>query len=259
VAFVVPPRPRNAEQGAPEAEEEDGGVQMRDDDERRDGGPRHARRGREHERGRRDGHRDKHGRGRGHGYGFDGPEPPPPTRGVKELVATPILLGGDYAPPPPPAPEPTLGLELVQGSDARNFSNVTATIKLTNHDKTLRRIYFRRELVSFQVTGPDGTVTCDPQPDERAPDRMAYTALNAGGSINVTSRLAELCPGDAFQRPGLYVIEAQLDAFATGSEHGFDAFVGKLVSSRTVVVRVRTGTLPFPGQRVVETVRVGAP
>jgi hypothetical protein len=255
VAFVVPPHPRDAERGASEAEEDESDVQMRDDGERRDRGPRHARRGREHERGRRDGPRD----GRGRGPRFDGPEPPPPTSGVKELVATPLLLGGDYAPPPPPAPEPTLGLDLVQGSDARNFSNVTATIKLTNHDKTLRRIYFRRELVSFQVTGPDGTVTCDPQPDERAPDRMAYTALNAGGSINVTSRLAELCPGDAFQRPGLYVIEAQLDAFATGSEHGFDAFVGKLVSSRTVVVRVRTGTLPFPGQRVVETVRVGAP
>jgi hypothetical protein len=178
---------------------------------------------------------------------------------VKELVATPLVLGGDYAPPPPAVPPPTLAFELVLGSDARSFSSATATVKLTNHDKTLRRIYFRRELVSFRVTGPDGTVTCDPQPDERAPDRLAYTALNPGGSITVTSRLAELCPGDSFQRPGLYVVEAQLDAFATGAEFGFDAFVGKLVSPRAVVVRIRTGTLPFPGERVVEAVRVGAP
>lgn len=184
---------------------------------------------------------------------------PEPTSGVKELVATPLVLGGDYAPPPPAVPPPTLGLELVQGSDAGSFSTATAAIKLTNHDKVLRRIYFRRELVSFQVTGPDGTVTCDPQPDERAPDRLAYTALSPGGSITVTSRLAELCPGDSFQRPGLYVIEAQLDAFADGKEHGFEAFVGKLVSPRTVVVRIRSGTLPYPGPRVVEQVRVGAP
>jgi hypothetical protein len=184
---------------------------------------------------------------------------PEPTHGVKELVATPVVLGADYAPPAPEVPAPTLAIDLVLGSDAASFATATATLKLTNHDKTLRRVYFRRELVSFQVTGPDGTVTCDPQPDERAPDRLAYTALNAGGSITVTSRLAELCPGDSFQRPGLYVVEAQLDAFANGKEHGFDAFVGKLVSPRAVVVRIRSGTLPFPGPRLVERVRVGAP
>jgi hypothetical protein len=245
VAFVVPPPPPELDGGV--VEEGENGVEMHDDAEPRDGGtrPEHPKPG--HERGH---HR--------HGPS-DAPAAPAPTSGVKELVATPLVLGGDYAPPPPPVPPPTLGLELVLGSDARNFSSATATVKLTNHDKTLRRIYFRRELVSFQVTGPDGTVTCDPQPDERAPDRLAFTALNAGGSITVTSRLAELCPGDSFQRPGLYVIEAQLDAFASGAEHGFEAFVGKLVSSRTVVVRIRTGALPFPGPRVLETVRVGAP
>lgn len=231
VAVVVPPPPPEADAGAPEPAQEDGGVETHDE-------------------------------AQGHALEREdapsGPEPSP-LHGMKELVATPLVLGGDYAPPPPAVPPPTLGLDLVQGSDAASFSSATASIKLTNHDTVLRRIYFRREFVSFQVTGPDGTVTCDPQPDERAPDRLSYTALGAGGSITVTSRLAELCPGDAFQRPGLYVIEAQLDGFADGKEHGFDAFVGKLVASRTVVVRIRSGSLPFPGPRLVESVRVGAP
>jgi hypothetical protein len=230
VAVVAPPKAPEVDAGAPEAEQEDDGIQMHD------GGLEDA----------------------PHHEESEAPEAPA-TQGVKELVATPLVLGSDYAPPPPATPPPTLALELVAGSDASSFSTVTATLKLVNHDKVLRRIYFRRELVSFQVTGPDGTITCDPQPDERAPDRLAYTALNAGGSINVTSRLAELCPGDSFQRPGLYVLEAQLDAFADGKEHGFEAFVGKLVSLRTVVVRVRSGTLPYPGPRLVEQVRVGAP
>jgi len=181
-----------------------------------------------------------------------------PVRGVKELVATPVELGSDYAPPPPEKHD-SLELELVQGSDALARPNVTVTFKLTNHEKIARRIYVRRELVSFQVTGPDGTTTCDPQPDERAPDRQAYTLLNANGSISLTSRLAELCPDDTFLRPGLYVVEGQLDAFAPGTEHGFDAFVGKLASSHAVVVRVRSGPLPFPGPRVIEWVRVGTP
>jgi hypothetical protein len=288
VAVVIPPRPSDVDAGGPKAEEADGGIEMHDDE-----APGEAERGRgergrgehgrgdhgkgEHgrgergrgERGRGDhgkgehGHGDhdhaEHGSGRRHEYGSERPEDEEPTSGVKQLSATPLVLGGDYAPPPPEVPPPTLGLELVQGSDAASYSNATATVRLVNHAKTLRRIYFRRELVSFQVTGPDGTVTCDPQPDERAPDRIAYTALNPGGSIAVTSRLAELCPGDSFQRPGLYVIEAQVDAFASGKEHGFDAFVGKLVSPRAVVVRIRSGTLPFPGPRVLQRVRVGAP
>jgi hypothetical protein len=270
LAVVVPPPPPSApppdaDAGAPPSEEDDGGIEMHDDgsptgpEHGRGPGPGRGEHGDAHGEHRRGEHRrGEHGHGHGHGHG--GPDlEEEPTSGVKELVATPLVLGGDYAPPPPEVPPPTLALELTQGSDAASFSSATATLRLVNHAKTLRRIYFRRELVSFQVTGPDGTVTCDPQPDERAPDRIAYTALNPGGSVTVTSRLAELCPGDSFQRPGLYVIEAQVDAFASGKEHGFDAFVGKLVSARTVVVRVRSGTLPFPGPRVVERVRVGAP
>jgi hypothetical protein len=180
-----------------------------------------------------------------------------PTEGVKELHATPIELGSDYALPEPERRD-RLALELVRGSDASSRAAATVTLKLTNHEKMARRIYLRRELASFRVTGPDGTITCDPQPDDRAPDRQAFTMLSAGRSITLTSRLAELCPDDVFQRPGLYVIEGRLDAFATGEEYGFDAFVGRLVSSRSVVVRVRSGSLPFPGPRLLERVRVGA-
>lgn len=242
-----PPLPEEADAGAPE-EDGDGGIEMKDD------APPEG-----EEQPRRHGHEHRHGHGHGHEHGHGhGHWEEAPATGVKELAATPLVLGADYAPPAPEEPEPTLALELVQGSDAATFSNATARLRLVNHDKVLRRIYFRRELVSFQVTGPDGTVTCDPQPDDRAPDRLAFTALGPGGSITVTSRLAELCPGDAFQRPGLYVVEAKLDAFATGEEFGFDAFVGKLVSPRGVVVRIRSGSLPFPGPRVLETVRVGA-
>jgi hypothetical protein len=269
VAWVRPPRHSplpEVDGGAPGESGgalPDGGA-LPVDEQEAELGPDHAR-GRADPKDRHRGHRrgrGERGHGRDHDHDHDddhGDGEPEPTSGVKEIVATPLVLGGDYAPPPPEVLPPTLALELVRGSDAATFSNATATVRLANHGKTLRRVYFRRELVSFQVTGPDGTVTCDPQPDDRAPDRLAFTALSPGGSITVTSRLAELCPGDSFQRPGLYVIEAQLDAFATGEEFGFDAFVGKLVSPRAVVVRIRSGSLPFPGPRSLERVRVGAP
>jgi hypothetical protein len=112
--------------------------------------------------------------------------------------------------------------------------------------------------VSYEVTGPDGVVTCDPQPDGRAPDRQAFSLINPGGSLTTTSRLIELCPDDTFARPGLYVVNAQLDTTAKGNEFGYDAFVGKLVAERSVVVRIRSGSLPFPGVRTLEEVKVGA-
>jgi hypothetical protein len=180
-----------------------------------------------------------------------------PTASVKLLTATPFELGADYA-PPAKLEEPPLSLELTRGSDAVSESNVTVTLKIANRGKTPQRVYFRREFVSYQVTGPDGSLICDPQPDGRAPDRQAFSLVNPGGSLTVTSLLIELCPDDTFARPGIYVVEAAFDAFADGKEFGFDAFVGHLVAERGVVVRVQTGSLPFPGPRVLERVRVGA-
>jgi hypothetical protein len=178
--------------------------------------------------------------------------------GVKELRGTRFELGADYAPPTSEgAPEP-LALELRLGSDALNETRATVTLALLNRSKEPQHIYFRREFVSFQVSGPDGVVTCDPQPDGRAPDRQAFSRVNPGGALTTTSRLIELCPDDTFARPGLYVVNAQLDTFAKGEEFGYDAFVGKLVAERSVVIRIRSGSLPFPGIRTLEEVKVGA-
>ncbi|HEY3496126.1 MAG TPA: hypothetical protein VGK73_15615, partial [Polyangiaceae bacterium] len=182
---------------------------------------------------------------------------PEPSGSVKILTATAFELGSDYA-PPAKLPEETLALELERGSDALSESQVTVTVRLINRSKAPERVYFRREFVSYQVSGPDGPLICDAQPDSRAPDRQAFSLLNPGGSLTVTSRLVELCPDDTFARPGIYVVEAAFDAFADGKEFGFDSFVGHLVADRAVVVRVQTGSLPFPGPRTVEPVRVGA-
>ena len=184
--------------------------------------------------------------------------PVEPAGTVKILTATPFELGSDYA-PPEKLKEETLALELERGSDAFSESQVTVTTKLVNHGKAPERVYFRRELVSYQVTGPDGSLICDPQPDSRSPDRQAFSLLNPGASLIVTSRLIELCPDDTFARPGIYVVEAAFDAYADGKEFGYEAFVGHVVADRGVIVRVQTGELPFPGPRAVESVRVGAP
>jgi hypothetical protein len=175
---------------------------------------------------------------------------------VKQLVAnpfevTPDIAGGE-------AEEDTslpLQLRLTRGSDAATERTATATVEVRARQKSM--VYFRRELVSFTVHGPEGIRGCDPQPDDRAPDRQAYTTLNAGGSVSATGMLAELCPNLTFGRPGLYLVSARFDAVRDGSEFGLRAFTGRLESRRQALVRISTGDLPALPPPEPIRVRVG--
>lgn len=162
---------------------------------------------------------------------------------VKELVASEVVLTPDLtALEAEEDPSLPLTLTLVHGSDAAAEINTTATVEVRAKQKSM--LYFRRELISFTVHGPDGIHGCDPQPDERAPDRQAYTSLGSGQSISATSLLAELCPKYTFARPGLYLVSARLDANRDGAEFGLSAFTGRLESRREALVRIRTGDFP---------------
>jgi hypothetical protein len=178
--------------------------------------------------------------------------------GVKELHGTPFELGADYA-PPPKVETNGLVFEVTRGSDAATEANATVTVQLTNHASTPEFIYFRRELITFEVSSVDGTESCHMGPDDRAPDRQGFTHLAAGGSLTVTSRLAEMCPQDTFARPGLYLVTASFDSDWAGSAFGLNAFVGHLSADRAATVRIRTGHLPFPGTRSLADVQVGTP
>ena len=177
--------------------------------------------------------------------------------GIKELHSTPFELGGDYVPPPKPT-TPGLTFELTRGSDAVDESGTTVTVQLSNRGKKREEVYFRREFITLEVSSVDGTQLCEPEPRDRSPDRQAFTHLAPNASITVTSRLAELCPKDTFARPGLYLVHGAFDAAISGAEFGFDAFVGHLTAEQPATVRVRKGTLPFPGERALEEVQVGA-
>jgi hypothetical protein len=177
--------------------------------------------------------------------------------GIKELYATPFELGPDYA-PAPKAPASGLALEVTQGSDASTEAFATVTVRLSNHGTAAEQVFFRRELVTLEVSNVDGTRLCEPEPDDRSPDRQAFTLLAPGGSISVTSRLAELCDKDTFARPGLYLVRGSFDTAIAGKEFGFDAFVGHLTADKPAAVRIRKGTLPFPGPRTLQEVQVGA-
>jgi hypothetical protein len=183
--------------------------------------------------------------------------------GVKELSGQPFALKSEYAEwsrtrleADRKADEQSpLELRMVQGSDAHAERTATVRLTLKNRGKHTETVYFRRELVSFEVMRPDGLVTCDPQPDSRSPDRQAFARLRPGGSITVTSRLVELCPTGTFGSPGLYLIHARFDAADDGGEWKLDAFVGRVVSREPATVRIRTGEQPFLQKRRLRRLR----
>jgi hypothetical protein len=184
------------------------------------------------------------------------------TGGVKELVADPFALRSEYAEwsrtridEEEKKKKPPLELRVTQGSDAQAERTATISIRLKNTSKRSQWVYFRRELVSYEVMGPDGLVTCDSQPDLRAPDRQSFARVGPGGSIGVTSRLVELCPTGTFGRPGLYLVHARFDAVDDGSEWNIDAFMGSVHSREPATVRIRTGELPFLKKQAMVAMR----
>jgi hypothetical protein len=180
--------------------------------------------------------------------------------GIKQLVTASITLGSEYAPrAPAPDPEP-LGLLLTRGSDARTERDATISVSLVNRSKKPQRVFFRRELVSFEISGPSGIVTCEPGPDNRAPDRSSVKMLRPGGRISAISRLIELCPAGALRRPGLYLVHGRFQGIGGAADpQAPPAFEGRLVSHDPVQIRVRRGWGPLPPQRAPERVRVGMP
>jgi hypothetical protein len=171
---------------------------------------------------------------------------------VKELVAPSFALGSSYAlwsrsrldPDADEKDKLPFELKLTQGSDAHAERTATIGLTLRNRSRRARHVYVRRELISFEVMGPDGLVNCDPEPDLRAPDRQAFQYLRPGGKVTVTSRLVELCPRGTFARPGLYLVHARLDANQTGDEYDLEAYVGRISSRRPTSIRIQTGDTP---------------
>ncbi len=139
--------------------------------------------------------------------------------------------------------ESPLDLQLVQGSDARTEHNATVELTLRNRSKRRVIVYFRREFVTYEVVGPAGVVTCDPAPDTRAPEREAFVTLAPGASRSFSSRLAEMCPRDTFDMPGLYIVNAKYDATEPGTQWNLAAFTGSVASDRPANVRIRIGEL----------------
>lgn len=145
-------------------------------------------------------------------------------------------------------PQSGLKLSITTGSDAPSARDIAVTVRLENESDTPRRVYFRRDLVSFLIKGPEGEHECAPLSAEfRAPDQQAFTTIAAGKSVSFTTQLLELCPAESFSRAGFYYVSAVLPATAPGADE--DVFTGKLAASKPRPVRLHRAEFPFTIRR----------
>jgi hypothetical protein len=165
-----------------------------------------------------------------------------PKEGLKSIQGATLELPEAYASWSGPAPRPQRDLELVllAGSDAEDERNATVTFGVLNTLDHPQQLFVRRELLDYEVQGPDGFFEC-PGSEVGAPDYASFSTLAAHGAERAMVRLIEVCPRRSFARPGLYEVRARLAARWSGQDLGLDAFVGRLDTLRPAYVRVRSG------------------
>jgi hypothetical protein len=178
--------------------------------------------------------------------GSSTPTPSPwrwPTEGVKSVEGPTLQLAASYASwigAPRRDPPRDLELVMIAGSDAEDERTATVTIGLINPLDRPQPIFVRRELLDYDVQGPDGFFQCTSS-DVGSPDFASFSTLAPHAAERLTVRLIELCPRRSFARPGLYEVHAKLAARWSGQELGLDAFVGELDATHPAFVRVRSG------------------
>ncbi len=184
---------------------------------------------------------------------------------MRRLEADAITLDATNAPEfvelrsPDPPPRVTPVFEMVRGSDATNARAVTASVRLRNPTGRRMVAYVRRDLLSFDVVGEQGTVTCTADDEPRDPTRGAYTTLRPHGTLTLVSRLVELCPRGTFAGRGIYLVGATFESAENGSDVGLNAFTGTLETRRFLPIRVRHSITLYPNKPTPPTARRAPP
>jgi len=155
----------------------------------------------------------------------------PSTQGASDSASKPSATEED-------APPPVFTLKVSQGSDTTYGRSAMVTVTVTNRSRKSQKLFVRRELVTFAVQGPRGSVLCNTAPEERTPDTQAFRTVGAGQAVSLASRLTELCPKGTFASPGLYLVQARFDANADGRAQGLKAFTGVMTSDEPALIRV---------------------
>ena len=178
-----------------------------------------------------------------------GSEPPAPEspwklpdEGLKAVVGTAFVLAPTYAKwsDRSPGVTPGFNVAMLAGSDAEDERAAVVTVGIGNAGPETQQAVIRRELLSFDVLGPDGAFEC-PAGEMGSPDTASFSTLPKLAAEQMVVRLIEMCARGSFARPGLYEVRATWHSRFSGQAVGLEGFVGDVASPRPAMVRVRSG------------------
>jgi hypothetical protein len=167
----------------------------------------------------------------------------------------------------PPAPAvvdenaPRLELTTTPFVDASSTNRAAVTLTATNVGHRPMLLALHQRMIGFRIDGPDGVLRCSSMAATHGIPREHYRTLKPGASTSMTMLLGEGCTRDAMRRPGLYRVQATLNANESGSELGLTAYTGKARTKEPALVRVLSGPDPFyaVAPRAVPTPKPPAP
>ena len=176
------------------------------------------------------------------------PEPKPaPGKPADAKPIDPAAPAAPDAPLPPVVDENAPRLELTTAPfvDASSTSRAAVTLTATNVGRRPMLVALHQRMIGFRIDGPDGVLRCASMPATHGIPRELYRTLKPGASSTMTFLLGEGCTRDALRRPGLYRVQATLNANESGSEIGLAAYTGKARTVEPALVRVLSGPDPF--------------
>ena len=197
---------------------------------------------------------------------IDGVEPR--VSAAKELVAAPVVIDAASALPsrtasaaPAPATTPStepatsdapsstapFAVGLTPWIDASLGADALAAVTVTNTGAAVTSLRLRPAAVTLEITGPNGTTSCDWANPPGPPARELMTRVAPGGKTSISVLLGTLCDDPPFDDAGFYTVRARLDASrltGEGSQKPVET------ASKTVsFVRVRQSRTAKPTER----------
>lgn len=162
-----------------------------------------------------------------------------PANGTATPAATPA--------PPKPVDQnaPRLVVETSAFSDASAPASASISVTVKNGGGRAMTAAIKPRMISFEVTGPDHTVTCPSWPPTHAIPRESYREYKPNATTSFTLLLDEVCPDVAFSRPGLYSVRAGVWANESGDEIGVAGFVGRAKAAEPTLLRLQSGKESF--------------
>jgi hypothetical protein len=163
------------------------------------------------------------------------------------LTPTPNADGTASTEPPKPVDmnAPKLAVSMSTFADASKPSSASVTVTVKNAGGRPMVAALRQRMLSFEVVGPDRTVTCFAWPPTHAIPRDGFREYKPDASTSFTVLLDEVCPDEVFSRPGLYAVKAGIWANEPGTEIGVDGFTGRAKATAPTLLRLQSAKDPF--------------